>query len=101
MDAALSSKYAPTTLSNFESLRYVKGLLVASELVGIDGNDYIINPLSTALVIDIIANAKKITPPTEESEYETYWNTMSYGVYDIITPENKGTYSAFFPNLLK
>lgn len=101
MDAALSSKYAPTTLSNLESLRYVKGLLVASELVSIDGDDYIINLLATALVNDIIANAKKITPPTEESDYETYWNTMSFGVYDIITPENKGTYSAFFPNLLK
>jgi hypothetical protein len=46
-------------------------------------------------------NAKKICPPSKETEYETYWNTMSYGFYDIVTEENKALYSAFFPNLLR
>lgn len=101
MDVALCSKYAPVKLSNFESLRYIKGLLVASELIFLNGNDYVINPLATTIIDDLIANANKIVPPTQESEYESYWNSMNYGFYDIITPENKSIYSAFFPNLLK
>lgn len=101
LDKALASKYAHVALSNLESLRYIRGLLISSELVVLDGDDYIINPLSTAIVNDLISNNKNITPPTAETEYESYWNSMSNGVYDIITPENKSIYSSFFPNLLK
>lgn len=101
MDESLASKYAPILLSNLDSLRYVRGLLLASKLVVLDGNDYIINPIATAIVGDLIMNAKRICPPSKETEYETYWNTMSYGFFDIVTEENKALYSAFFPNLLR
>jgi hypothetical protein len=46
-------------------------------------------------------NAKRFCPPSKETEYEKYWNTMSYGFFDIVTEENKDLYSAFFPNLLR
>jgi len=101
MDKTLSSKYAPVALSNLESLRYIRGLMIASELIVLDRDDYIINPLATAIVNDLITNEKKITPPNEDTEYESYWNSMSHGFYDIISSENKNIYSAFFPNLLK
>ena len=101
MDKSLASKYAPIILSNLDSLRYIRGLLLASELVILDGENYIINPLATAIVNDLITNAKRISPPSEETEYESYWNTMSHGVFDIITQENKSIYTAFFPNLLR
>lgn len=101
MDKSLASKYAPILLSNLDSLRYVRGLLLASELVILSGNDYIINPLATAIVSDLIRNAKRFCPPSKETEYEEYWNTMLYGFFDIVTEENKDLYSAFFPNLLR
>lgn len=101
MDKTLSSKYAPVILSNLDSLRYIRGLLLASELVVLDGNDFIINPLATAIVNDLIANQKNITPPTEDSEYESYWNSMSHGFFDIVTNDNRSIYSAFYPNLVK
>lgn len=101
MDEALASKYAPIILSNSDSLRYVRGLLLASELVVEDGGDYIINPVATALVRDLILNRSHFVPPTEESEYESYWNTMEYGVFDVVNSTNKSLYSAFFSNLIK
>jgi hypothetical protein len=82
-------------------MRYIRGLLVASELVVVDGNDYIINPLATALVHDLIANCDNIVPPTGETEFESYWNTFEHGIFDIITPANKTLYSSFYPNLIK
>ena len=82
-------------------MRYIRGLLVASELVVVDGNDYIINPLATALVRDLIANCDNIVPPTDETEFESYWNTLEHGIFDIITPANKTLYSSFYPNLVK
>lgn len=101
MDAMLASRYAPTILSNSDSLRYVRALLLASELVIEDEGVYSINPLASALVHDFIHNSNKIAPPTEDSEFETYWNTLEHGVLDIITPENQALYSAFYPNLIK
>ena len=101
MDKVLASKYAPIILSNANSLRYIRGLLVKSRLVTEDANDYIINPLATALVRDFILNRNKITPPTDETEYESYWNTLEHGVFDIITPQNKSLYSSLYPNLIK
>ena len=101
MDEALASKYAPVKLSNSNSLRYVRGLLLASELVVEDGGDYIINPVATALVSDLILNSSHFVPPTEESEYESYWNTMEHGVFDVLNSTNQSLYSAFYPNLIK
>ena len=101
MDEALASKYAPIILSNSDSLRYVRGLLLASELVVEDGADYIINPVATALVRDLILNRSHFVPPTEESEYESYWNTMEHGVFDVVNSTNKSLYSTFYPNLIK
>ncbi|MCM8871746.1 MAG: hypothetical protein NDJ65_00520 [Paludibacteraceae bacterium] len=101
IDQALITKYAPVVLSNSESMRYIRGLLIASELVAVDESDYIINPLATALVHDLIKNRNKIVPPTEESDFEVYWNTMEHGVFDIITPQSKNVYSSFYPNLIK
>ena len=101
MDKILSSKYAPVNLSNFESLRYIRGVLLSSELVIIDRNDYVINPVATALVCDLILNRKKFVPPSAESENESFWNTMEHGVYDIITPQNVNLYSSFYPHLFQ
>ncbi|MBR5168493.1 MAG: hypothetical protein IKW86_10585 [Salinivirgaceae bacterium] len=101
MDIILTSKYAPVLLSNAESLRYIRGLLIASELVILEGNDYTINPIATVLVQDLISNSKNIIPPTEETEFESYWNSMEHGIFDIITPQNKNLYSSFYPNLIK
>ncbi len=101
MDRVIASKYAPIILSNSNSLRYIQRLLIDSELISIDGEFYIINPLATAIVQDIISNRNKIIPPTVESEYETYWNTLQHGVFDFINDENKSIYSNFYPNLIK
>lgn len=101
MDEALASKYAPIILSNSDSLRYVRGLLLASELVVEDGGDYIINPVATALVRDLILNRSHFVPPTDETEYESYWNTMEHGVFDVVNSTNKSLYSTFYPNLIK
>lgn len=101
IDQVMISKYAPIALSNADSMRYIRGLLTASELVVVDGADYIINPLATALVIDILQNRHKIIPPTCESEFEMYWNSLEHGIFDIITSENKSIYSSFYPNLIK
>ena len=76
-------------------------LLLASELVVEDGGDYIINPVATALVSDLILNSSHFVPPTEESEYESYWNTMEHGVFDVLNSTNQSLYSAFYPNLIK
>ena len=100
MDATLTSKYAPIILSNTDSLRYVRGLLVASELVVIEGEDYVINPLATALVRDFVLNKSKINPPSQDEE-ESYWNSMAHGVFDVINGTNKKIYSRFYPNLIK
>ncbi len=100
MDASLSSKYAPVILSNTDSLRYVRGLLVASELVVVEGDDYIINPLATALVRDLVLNKPNINPPSQEEE-ESYWNSMAHGIFDVINSTNKKLYSSFYPNLIK
>ena len=99
MDEILISKYAPIILSNTDSLRYIHALLIASELV--DGTDFIINPLATGVVHDLIHKSKKIAPPTSETEFELYWCTMAHGVFDIITNENKDIYYSFYPNLIK
>ena len=101
IDKSLATKYSPITLSNLDSLRYIRSLLLASELVVIDGDNYIINPLATAIVNDLVTNAEKIHPPSEENEYESYWNSMSHGFFDIVRQENKSIYSTFFPNLLR
>lgn len=101
MDKALSSKYAPVILSNTDSLRYIRGLLVSSELVVLNGEEFTINPQATALVNDLISNQRKIIPPTKNNEYESYWNSMSHGVFDIVTDGNRSIYSAFYPNLVK
>ena len=100
MDATLTSKYAPIILSNTDSLRYVRGLLVASELVVIEGEDYVINPLATALVRDFVLNKSKINPPSQDEE-ESYWNSMAHGVFDVINCNNKKIYYRFYPNLIK
>lgn len=100
MDEVLAAKYAPIMLSNTNSLRYVKGLLLASKLVVEDGGAYIINPLTTALVRDLILNRNHFVPPTEDSEYESYWNTMEHGVFDILNSTNQHLYSTFYPNLI-
>lgn len=100
MDTTLTSKYAPVILSNTDSLRYVRGLLVASELVVIEDDDYIINPLATALARDFVSNKFAINPPSQEEE-ESYWNTMAHGVFDVINSTNKKLYSSFYPNLIK
>jgi len=101
MDEILASKYAPIILSNTDSLRYIHSLLIASELVIVEGNDFIINPLATALVNDLISKSGKITPPTTDTEFESYWCTMANGVFDIITYDNKDIYYSFYPNLIK
>lgn len=101
MDAALSSKYAPVILSNTDSLRYVRGLLLASELIVEGAGFYSINPLASALVHDFILNSNKIIPPTEESEFESYWNTLDHGILDIVNDTNQKLYSTFYPNLIK
>lgn len=101
MDKVISSKYAPIILSNSDSLRYVRGLLLASELVIEEGDYYSINPFASALVNDFIHNSSDIIPPTEESEYESYWNTLEHGIYDIINSSNRNLYSTFYPNLIK
>ena len=101
IDRIIATKYAPITLSNSNSLRYIQSLLVASELIVAEEEFYVINPLATAIVQDIIANRDKILPPTIESEYETYWNTMQHGVFDFINDCNKSIYSNFYPNLIK
>lgn len=101
MDDALAAKYAPIILSNSDSLRYVRGLLLASELVVVEGNDYIINPLATAIVRDMILNRSHFVPPTEDSEYESYWNSMEHGVFDVVNSINIPIYSSFYPNLIK
>ena len=101
IDKVLTAKYAPIPLSNSDSMRYIRGLLVASELVVVDSSDYIINPLATALVRDLIASCDSFVPPTDETEFESYWNTMEHGIFDIITPVNKTLYSSFYPNLIK
>lgn len=101
MDRIIATKYAPIMLSNSNSLRYIQSLLVASELIVVEEEFYVINPLATAIVQDIIANRDKILPPTIESEYETYWNTMQHGVFDFINDCNKSIYSNFYPNLIK
>lgn len=101
MDAVLTTKYAPVLLSNTDSLRYIRGLLLATELVVVDGGDYVINPLATALVRNLILNRNNFVPPTEESEYESYWNSMEHGVFDIINSANYDLFSTFYPNLIK
>ena len=101
MDEILASKYAPITFSNNDSLRYIHSLLIATELVVVDGTDFIINPLATALVFDLIQKKDKIIPPTDETEFESYWCTMRNGVFDIITNDNKDIYYSFYPNLIK
>lgn len=101
MDKTIASKYAPIILSNNNSLRYIQRLIVESDLVSIDGDSYIINPLATAIVQDIICNRDKVIPPTEESEFESYWNTMQHGAFDIINDYNKSIYANFYPNLIK
>jgi len=101
MDIILTNKYAPICLSNNDSLRYIRALLIASMLVIIDGNRYIINPLATAIVNDIVQNKENFHKPTEESEFETFWNSLDHGIFDIITSENKKLYTSFYPNLIK
>lgn len=101
MDKALSIKYAPIILSNSDSLRYIRGLLLSSELIALNGEDFIINPQATALVNDLISNQGKIIPPTKNNEYESYWNSMSHGVFDIVSDDNRSIYAAFYPNLVK
>lgn len=101
IDNVVSSIYAPIVLSNSGSIRYIKGLLLATELVVDDGGFYTINPLASALVADFIKNSKHIVQPTEETEFESYWNSMEHGVFDIITPSNSQLYSSFYPNLIK
>jgi hypothetical protein len=101
MDEILSSRYAPTPLSNLDSLRYIRNLLVSSELVIIENEYFTINPLATAIVKDLILNKNKFNPPNETSEFETFWNSMSNGVFDIVTEENKTIYTSFYPNLIK
>lgn len=101
MDKIFVSKYSPIPLSNTDSMRYIRGLLIESNLVIVEGNDIVINPLATALVNDLIQSGEKIIPPTEDNEFECYWNTLEHGVYDIITPQNIGLYSSFYPNLFK
>lgn len=99
MDNVFLSRYAPIELSNRESLRYVRGLLLSTELVIVENNDLIINPLASALVHDFIINKNKINPPSQEEE-ESYWNSMSNGVFDLISLQNKNIYSSFYPNLV-
>lgn len=101
MDKILESKYAPIILSNFDSLRYIRTLLIESNLVIVENADYMINPIATSIVQDLVLNKDKFIPPTEESEYESYWNTMEHGVFDIITSSNKKIYSFLYPNLIK
>lgn len=101
VDQVLAVKYAPITLSNSNFMRYVRGLLMASELVTLEGNYYVINPLASALVKDLVINRKNFIPPTDESEYESYWNTLEHGIFDIIKQQNKRIYSSFYPNLIK
>lgn len=101
MGEILSSRYAPISLSNTDSLRYVRGLLLASELIVEDSGYYSINPLASALVHDFILNSNKIIPPTEDSEFESYWNSLEHGVLDIINDTNQKLYSTFYPNLIK
>lgn len=101
LDEILGSRYAPISLSNSDSLRYVRGLLLASELIVEDGGFYSINPLASALVHDFILNSNKIIPPTEESEFESYWNTLDHGILDIVNDTNHMLYSTFYPNLIK
>lgn len=101
MDKILAARYAPVPLSNSDSLRYVKGLLFASELIIEGGGYYSINPSASALVHDFIINSHQIIPPTVESEYESYWNTLEHGALDIINATNQKLYSIFYPNLIK
>lgn len=101
MDMSLASKYAPIPLSNIEALRYIRGILLSTELVIIDNDSYIINPLATTIVNDLLTNSTMISTPSKDSEFESYWNTMKYGFFDIVSSKNKDIYSSFFPNLLK
>lgn len=101
IDKVLVAKYAPIPLSNSDSMRYIRGLLETSGLVVVDSDAYIINPLAKALIRDFIANSDKMVSPTEETEYESYWNSLNHGIFDVITSANKSLYSSFFPNLIK
>lgn len=101
INQTLASKYSPATLSNADPMRYIHNLLIASELVVVEGNAYIINPLTTALVKDLVNNSGKMIPPTDETEYESYWNTLEHGIIDIINSENRNLYSSLYPNLIK
>ena len=101
MDKIISQKFAYTSLSNTESLRYVRTLLISSGLVIEEKDVYGINPLATSLVLDLISNKSRFLPPNIENEYESYWNSFTHGVFDVITPENKDKYVSFYPNLMK
>ena len=101
MDEILSSRYAPTPLSNLDSLRYIRNLLISSELVIIENECFTINPLATAIAKDLIINKNNFNSPNETTEFETFWNSMSNGIFDIITEENKDIYTSFYPNLIK
>lgn len=101
INQSLALKYFPATLSNADPMRYIHNLLIASELIVVEGNEYIINPLTTALVEDMVNNRGRIIPPTDETEYESYWNTLEHGIFDIINLENKNLYFALYPNLIK
>ena len=67
----------------------------------IENEYFTINPLATAIAKDLILNKNKFNPPNETSEFETFWNSMSNGVFDIVTEENKAIYTSFYPNLIK
>lgn len=101
INQSLALKYFPATLSNADPMRYIHNLLIASELIVVEGNEYIINPLTTALVEDMVNNRGRIIPPTDETEYESYWNTLEHGIFDIINLENKNLYFPLYPNLIK
>ena len=60
IDKVLTAKYAPIPLSNSDSMRYIRGLLIESELEVVNGSDYIINQLANALVHDLIENSNNI-----------------------------------------
>lgn len=100
MDITLGTKYAPTILSNKDSLRYVAGLLRASNLVVIDDKDYVINPLASSIVDDIIKNKALLQSPAYCEEGEEFWNSLKHGFFDILTEKNKETYRKFYPNLV-
>lgn len=96
------ANYQDLKISNGEAARFLVDPLKIAEIIDVKDGNIVLHEKVTSLVDDYLKNEEKIKSPSQVGcVEERFWNSFDYGVYDLISDDNRNLYSSVYPNLFR